>query len=252
MNDVTIIGAGIVGLATAVKLVKHNSNLKLTVVEKEKDIAIHQTGNNSGVIHSGIYYKPGSLKAINCKRGYDMLLEFCNQNEINYEICGKIIVAVNQKELEQLEKIYQRGIENGLTGLKILRKDELKEKEPYVRGIKGIFVPQTGIIDFKQVSKKYAEFITNKNCEIKLNTEVINIVEKTDHIEIITNNKTITTKYLVTCAGLHSDRIARMTNPEIDIKIIPFRGEYFKIKDEKKHLVKSLIYPVPDPTFPFL
>ncbi len=250
--DVVIVGAGIVGLATGVNLIEQNPGIKILVLEKENKIAPHQTGHNSGVIHSGIYYKPGSLKAVNCRKGYERLIKFCNEREIEYDICGKVIVATDEKELPYLKTLYERGIENGLENLKMLSASELKEYEPHVNGIAGIHVPQTGIIDFKVVAENYADFIREHGGEIVLNTKAQQCTEKNDEVEIITNKKVYSAKYLITCAGLQSDRVAKKTAPHISVRIIPFRGEYYKIKEEKKHLVKNLIYPVPDPNFPFL
>lgn len=250
--NVIIVGAGIVGLATAYTILNKNANVKLLLIEKENEVAKHQTGNNSGVIHSGIYYKPGSLKAINCRRGYQMLLDFCDENNIEYDICGKVIAATSENELHALENIYNRGIENGLNGLEYLSENQLKEKEYHVNGIKGIFVPQTGIIDFKVVSEKLAELIRKKGGEIIFNTSLQKIKNSQDEIIIETNNGEYYSKFVITCAGLQSDRIARMTKPDLDVRIIPFRGEYYKLKDSSKTLVKNLIYPVPDPAFPFL
>jgi len=250
--DIIVVGGGIVGLATAYQLLNQKSSLKILILEKESSIARHQTGNNSGVIHSGIYYKPGSLKARNCREGYEQLIRFCNEENINYELCGKLIVATDEKELPSLDNLYQRGIQNGLVEIKKLSSDELKEYEPYVNGIAGIFVPYTGIIDFKEVSKALLKKIQEKNGEVKFNEEVIDIKEKENSIDIITKNNSYQTKFLVTCAGLYSDRLARLTNKNLPLRIVPFRGEYFKIKDEKKYLVRNLIYPVPDPNFPFL
>lgn len=250
--DIIIVGAGIVGLATALKILEKNPLLKLLIIEKEDSIAKHQTGNNSGVIHSGIYYKPGSLKATNCFNGYKMLLEFCDKHEIKYEICGKVIVATSEVEIPIMNNLYKRGMENGLSGLKVLQPEEINEIEPHVSCKAAIKVPQTGIIDYTEVSKKYLEIILNYNAEIKFNQTVIGINIKTNYCEVITNSSAFESKYVVTCAGLHSDRIAKMTHPNLQIKIIPFRGEYYKIKKEREHLVNNLIYPVPNPEFPFL
>ncbi|MEW6702553.1 MAG: L-2-hydroxyglutarate oxidase [Bacteroidota bacterium] len=250
--DIIVIGAGIVGLASALKILKKNPSLKLLIIEKEDSVAKHQTGNNSGVIHSGIYYKPGSLKAQNCVRGYKMLLEFCEKNNIDHKICGKVIVAVTPEEIHYMEKLLERGKENGLTGLRKLSREEVKEIEPHVECTAGIFVPQTGIIDYKEVSKKYLELIQNYNGQIQFNQTVTGIKIKTDYCEVNTQNDSFESKFVVTCSGLYSDRIAKMTHPDLPIRIIPFRGEYYKIKKEKRHFVKSLIYPVPDPSFPFL
>lgn len=252
MQDVIIIGGGIVGLATALKLTEKKPGIKLTLIEKEPRLCAHQTGNNSGVIHSGIYYKPGSLKAINCRKGYKMLIDFCDANEIEYELCGKVIVASNEDQLPALENLYKRGIENGLKGLQKITSDELHEIEPYVKGISGIKVPETGIIDYTSVSLKYGEIIQNNGGKINLGEKVSNINTSKGEIIVETNKSSYATKLVVNCAGLYSDKIARMTGQNINVKIIPFRGEYFKIKKEQHHLVKNLIYPVPDPSFPFL
>ncbi|MEO8663928.1 MAG: L-2-hydroxyglutarate oxidase [Ignavibacteria bacterium] len=250
--DVIIIGGGIIGLSTAYKLVEGDPTLKICVLEKESETAFHQTGHNSGVIHSGIYYKPGSLKAENCIRGYKMLLGFCIENNIPYEICGKIIVAVNEKELKPLQLLYGRAIQNGLTGTKIISGKEIKEFEPDAAGIRGIVVPQTGIVDYKTVSGKIAELIKSKGVQIRLNEKVTNIKLSGSGAEVKTCNFLFNAKAVVSCAGLYSDKIASMINGKIDFRIIPFRGEYFKLKKSKRSLVRNLIYPVPDPEFPFL
>ncbi|MBI1937119.1 MAG: L-2-hydroxyglutarate oxidase [Ignavibacteriales bacterium] len=250
--DIVVIGAGIVGLASSLKLLEKNPSLKLLIIEKEDSIAKHQTGNNSGVIHSGIYYKPGSLKAQNCVRGYKMLLEFCEKNNVEHKICGKVIVAVFPEEIPYMEKLLERGKENGLTGLRRLSREEVKEIEPHVECSAGILVPQTGIIDYKEVAKKYLEIIQNYGGQIQFNQTITGIKIKADYCEVSTENGSFESKFVVTCSGLYSDRIAKMTHPDLPIRIIPFRGEYYKIKKEKRHFVKSLIYPVPDPSFPFL
>jgi len=247
-----IVGAGIVGLATALTLLKHNPRLKILVLEKEYKLGMHQTGNNSGVIHSGIYYRPGSIKAKNCKRGYKLLLDFCNENNISYDICGKLIIATNKVEEKYLLNIFDRGVQNGLKNLKTIGAGELNEYEPNVVGTKAILVPQTGIIDFKVVIKKYAEAIIKLNSEIRFESEVIDIQELSEDVTVITNNSEFSTDHLISCAGLQSDRLATKTIRNIDLRIIPFRGEYYKLKNESKNLVNNLIYPVPDPSFPFL
>ncbi|MBU0474049.1 MAG: L-2-hydroxyglutarate oxidase [Bacteroidetes bacterium] len=259
MNHFTIIGAGIVGLATALKL---NENLskrdafgteaKITILEKENGVSKHQTGNNSGVIHSGIYYKPGSLKALNCINGYKMLIKFCDENNIKYNLCGKVVVATDECEIEYLKTLYERGVENGLENLKMLSEQELKQIEPNVKGIAGIYVPQTGIIDYKIVSEKMKEILISKGVEIKFNEEVIGIEQHNSHQLIRTKSNKYETDFIISCAGLQSDRVASLTENNLNVRIIPFRGEYYKLKDSAKHLVKTLIYPVPDPNFPFL
>ncbi|MGK0364416.1 MAG: L-2-hydroxyglutarate oxidase [Saprospiraceae bacterium] len=250
--DITIVGAGIVGLATAYQLLEKRPNLRISILEKEGAIAQHQTGNNSGVIHSGIYYKPGSAKAINCKKGYQLLLDFCEAKGIDYELCGKVIVATEEKELPALERIYERGVENGLTGLTYLNEAELKEKEPHVKGIKGIWVPQAGIVSYKDVSQKYKEEIEAKGGEVKLGYKVLGIDLGKELIKIKTSQGNIVTKFIVNCGGLYADKLAQMTGQGHDFKILPFRGEYYELIPEKHYLVKSLIYPVPNPEFPFL
>jgi len=252
MNDVVIIGGGIVGLSTAYQLLKKNPSLEVLLIEKEATIAMHQTGNNSGVIHSGLYYKPGSLKATNCINGYHQLLAFCNEEDIDYELCGKVVVATDEFQKPLLENLYQRGLQNGLKEISYISKEELKSIEPHVNGIAALKVPQTGIIDYKLVAKKYAEKIIQLGGEIKLKTKVLGIKPKGGIQIVETTNGSMETKLIVNCAGLYSDRIARKTSKDIDLKIIPFRGEYFRLKPEKEYLVKHLIYPVPDPNFPFL
>ncbi|MCC5943398.1 MAG: L-2-hydroxyglutarate oxidase [Bernardetiaceae bacterium] len=250
--DALIIGGGIVGLATAYQLQIQKPHWKIALIEKEKQIARHQTGNNSGVIHSGIYYKPGSLKAKNCIEGYERLLDFCRTQEVNFELCGKVIVATSKEDLPTLDMIYQRGLENGLSDLAILNQAQLKEREPHVNGIAGILVPQTGIIDYKAVSQKLAELFKQKGGSIFLGEEVTQIRRHNHYTEVVTDKQSQPTKLLINCAGLYSDRIAEMSGSQLDLRIIPFRGEYYKLVPERRGLVKHLIYPVPDPAFPFL
>jgi L-2-hydroxyglutarate oxidase len=252
MIDVIIIGGGIVGLATALKLKQTNPTLKLLLLEKEGELAKHQTGNNSGVIHSGLYYKPGSLKATNCIKGYHLLIDFCKQNEIPFELCGKVVVATSEVELPLLENLFVRGQQNGLENLKRLSKEELKEVEPHVDGLKGIFVPQTGIVDYKLVALKYGELLQQLGAEIKLNEKVISITPEASLSSVKTEKHSYVAKLVINCAGLYSDKVTSMTRKKVDYKIIPFRGEYFKLRKEREYLVKNLIYPVPDPNFPFL
>ena len=250
--DFIIVGAGIVGLATALKLIEKDPKQKILILEKENRISAHQTGNNSGVIHSGIYYKPGSLKAKNCVKGYKQLIDFCDKHNVKYDLCGKVIVAVEQSELNYLDILLERGKANGLSDLRKISKEELNEIEPYVNGIAGLFVPQTGIIDYKDVSEKYVEIFLSKGGVLHLNDKVIDFHESSSEIEVITNKGNYNANAVITCGGLQSDILARKTNHDLDLKIIPFRGEYYKIKEDRKHLVKNLIYPVPDPAFPFL
>jgi len=253
MYDILIIGGGIVGLATALRIKESKPGLNVCLLEKESRLAAHQTGNNSGVIHSGIYYKPGSLKALNCEEGYRQLLEFCVNEEIPYELCGKIIVATHEEELERLENLYQRGIQNGLDKIIKISKEQIKEYEPHASGISGLYVPYTGIVDYKIVAAKIAEIFTQRlEGEIFLNQKVIKINRKTSSIEIITESQTFETRLIINTAGLYSDTIAKLSGIDPDVRIIPFRGEYFEVKEEKHYLVKNLIYPIPDPSFPFL
>ncbi|HLT75665.1 MAG TPA: L-2-hydroxyglutarate oxidase, partial [Ohtaekwangia sp.] len=250
--DIIVIGGGAVGLATALKLQAENPALKIIVLEKEATLAAHQTGNNSNVIHSGIYYKPGSLKATNCINGYHELIRFCDAHGIPYKLCGKIIVATDAAEVPLLEKILQRGQENGLQNLRRLSAEELPEYEPHVSGVAGIHVPQTGIVDYKKVAEKYGALFLENGGNIALSTRVIGIHTASDHITVTTNQQSYEGKILVNCAGLYSDKIAALTSRKMDVRIIPFRGEYYKLRKDKEHLVKTLIYPVPDPNFPFL
>jgi len=250
--DVIVVGAGIVGLATALQIKQQRPALKVMVLEKESKVAAHQTGNNSGVIHSGIYYKPGSLKALNCIEGYHLLIEFCKAHQIPFELCGKIIVATSESELTALDNIYKRGVENGLTGLRYINSEEIKAIEPETYGVKGLVVPQTGIVDYKVVANKYAEVFQSLGGELMYNQKVVAVNAQAHEIQVKTNQQSFTTRLMVNCAGLYSDKVAAMTIPDLDIKIIPFRGEYYALKHEKRQMVKHLIYPVPDPNFPFL
>ncbi len=250
--DTLVIGGGIVGVATALKILEREPNLNVAVVEKENVPGYHQTGHNSGVIHSGIYYKPGSLKAENCTRGYRMLVDFCEEEEIPYELCGKVIVATEEWELPILERIFNRGKENGLSNIQYIGPNEIREKEPHSRGIQGIWVPYTGIVDYKKVAQQIASRFTELGGTLITGESVQNLERKFNEVTITTNKNHYSTKLMVNCAGLYSDKIARMTHPDIDYRIIPFRGEYYKLKPNAQHLIKNLIYPVPDPNFPFL
>lgn len=250
--DVIVAGAGIVGLASALKILESKPGTKLLVVEKEAGTARHQTGHNSGVIHSGIYYKPGSLKATNCIHGYNLLLKFCDENSVPYEICGKVISATSSEELPRLESIYQRGLDNGLDKIRMIDKDELKELEPHANGIKAIHVPYTGIIDYKAVSAAYANKIRELGGEIRFSEKVTGVKTAGGKCETVTQNSSFTSTVFINCCGLQSDEVAGYSEKKLDTRIIPFRGEYYKLRPEKSYLVKNLIYPVPDPAFPFL
>jgi (S)-2-hydroxyglutarate dehydrogenase len=251
-KDIIIVGAGIVGLSTAYCLNRKDPHLRILVIEKENGVSQHQTGHNSGVIHSGIYYRPGSHKAKNCTEGYGQLLDFCDKNEVRYEICGKIIVATSREEIERLKDLQQRGRQNGLKELKYLEKEALKEYEPHVAGIAGLAVPQTGIIDFNEVSGKFFSLLEEGGVEFRFSEKVKDIRRQNQKAVVQTDKQDYEAKLVVNCAGLYSDKVARLTVPELNVRIIPFRGEYYKIREDSSYLVKNLIYPVPDPAFPFL
>ncbi|MDN3606529.1 L-2-hydroxyglutarate oxidase [Kaistella yonginensis] len=250
--DAIIVGGGLVGLSTAYHYQLKNPQAKVLVLEKETTVAQHQSGHNSGVIHSGIYYKPGSLKAKNCIEGYTSIIEFAEKYGIQYDLCGKIIVATNEKELPLLDTIYNRGLENGLQNLQYLSREAFREIEPYCEGVRAIKVPQTGIIDYPAVAEKLKNLFLEMGGNIFFNEEVIKIIEHSEGIIIQTKNAEFKALKVISCAGLYADKLSKLTNPENDFIIVPFRGEYFKLKQEKKNLVKNLIYPVPDPNFPFL
>lgn len=249
--DVAIVGGGIVGLATAFQLGQRYPAKRLVILEKEDRVAAHQTGRNSGVIHSGIYYKPGSLKATNCFAGRKALIAFCEQHGITHEVCGKVIVAVSENEREGLHRIYERGQQNGVACEKI-GPERLAELEPHVAGIEALHVPEAGIVDYKGVSRKLAELIVAAGGEIRLGAAVTNVTVGTDSVEIETSSGSVSADYLVNCAGLYADRVARMTGQDPGLQVVSFRGEYYELKPHAKHLCRDLIYPVPDPAYPFL
>tara|TARA_B100000519_G_scaffold18677_1_gene13625 strand:+ start:7150 stop:8343 length:1194 start_codon:yes stop_codon:yes gene_type:complete len=251
MYDIAIIGGGIIGLSTAYELLKDHPNKKIIVLEKENSVAKHQTGHNSGVIHSGIYYKPNTLKAINCRRGIDLLKRFCSDYDVKYEICGKLIIASNKEQLETLKALYDRGIGNGIKGLKIISGKEINDYEPYAIGEAAIYCPETGIVDYSVICKKLSELIKQKG-EIATNFTVKNIHQIENHLVISSDRKELKSRFLINCAGLFSDRISSLSGLHRNYRIIPFRGEYFMIKRKAEHLVNNLIYPVPDPRYPFL
>jgi (S)-2-hydroxyglutarate dehydrogenase len=251
MYDFAVIGGGIVGLSTAMTLGQQYPNAKILVLEKESRWAFHQTGNNSGVIHSGIYYKPGSYKAKFCRDGAQSMVDFCRSHNIPHEVCGKVIIATQEKELPQLETLYQRGLENGLD-VSRLAKEEVLEYEPHVDCIAGVRVVSTGIADYKQVCQKYAEIAGAQGADLRLNTRVDRMVETSAGRVLETNQGSFEAHYVINCAGLQSDRVAKMGNVDPQAKIVPFRGEYYELTPEKRYLVKGLIYPVPNPDFPFL
>jgi len=250
--DITIIGGGIVGMATAWTLSRHYQ-LRIAVLEAETELAAHQTGNNSGVIHSGLYYKPGSLKATNCTRGRSMLLDFCREHGIKHDICGKVVVATREDELKALQTLEERGVANGLAGIRRLTSEGIREIEPEVAGIAGLWVPQTGIINFKEVTEKLGELFRAQGGVVQTGCRVISIDPQSDGLIVTSKNGfECRTRNLINCAGLQSDRMARLAGIDPKVRIIPFRGEYYELKPERHHLVRNLIYPVPDPRFPFL
>ena len=249
--DCIVIGGGIVGLATAWAVLKSNPNGRIAILEKEDSLARHQTGRNSGVIHSGIYYKPGSLKAKLCCAGRRRLVEFCDAYGVKHEMCGKVIVAQSESELPRLHNLCERGRENGLA-VKSLNADEIKEMEPHVRCTAGVHVPETGIVDFVGVCRKLSELIESHGGELRLGTKVNGIQTKGSETVLETTSGDITARLIINCAGLHSDRIATLAGAKPDARIVPFRGEYYELKPERRSLVRNLIYPVPDPQFPFL
>lgn len=247
--DVAIIGAGIVGLATAWQLLANQPQLKIVLIERETTPGQHQSGNNSGVIHSGIYYKPGSQKATNCFTGYQLLLDFCDQHQIPYRICGKLIAAIKDSELDQLEKLRLRGIENGLNGIVYLSKEEIQQKEPNLQCLKAIWVPQTGVISFPEVVLKLEELLKQKAVTFLYNKTATSIQSKDNCSTIKSSTGDVMAQTVINCAGTYCDQLAGFPRA---VRIVPFRGEYWNIKPEKTHLVNHLIYPVPNPDLPFL
>jgi L-2-hydroxyglutarate oxidase len=252
--DVAIIGGGIVGAATFYKLQRKNPNLKIVLIEKMNQLADHQTGHNSGVIHSGLYYKPGSLKARNCIQGRHELVAFAKEYGIKHDICGKVVVATDPSELPNMEKVFQTGLENKIEGIEKITVDQVKEHEPHVESIGGIWVPCTGIIDFRGATEKMAELALAMNSEssMRLGEEVIGIEKGEESSTVVTNKNKYTAKYLVFCAGLQADRLAKKDGVDLKEKVVGFRGDYYELTEEAKYKVKNLIYPIPNPDFPFL
>lgn len=249
--DYLIVGGGIVGLSTAMALGQQYPQARIAVCEKESHWAAHQTGNNSGVIHAGVYYKPGSLKAKFAREGQRSLVAFCQAHGIAHEVCGKLIVATTKNELERLENLYQRAQANGLEAQRI-GPEAIREREPHVQAVAGIYIPSTGIVNYTHVSEVYAQVVAQQGGELHLNTKVLAIKEQRDVVIVKTSQGKLRTRYLINCAGLQSDRVATLARTRTNMKIIPFRGEYYELVPEKRHLVKGLIYPVPNPNFPFL
>jgi len=250
-SDTLIIGGGIIGLATAYRLTERYPGHRVTVLEKEAELAHHQTGHNSGVLHSGIYYKPGSLKAVNCREGKLAMEAFCREQGIDFDICGKVIVAVDEAELPALEKIFERGQANGVK-CEMIDRDRLVELEPHVAGVRAIHVPEAGIVDYRQVCQRFGERIVQREGKIVTGAKVTAIIHQNGGIVAETTAGPFEAPLLVNCGGLHCDRLARLGGARPEAKIVPFRGEYYQLKPEAYHLCRNLIYPVPDPSFPFL
>lgn len=252
--DVAIIGGGIVGAATFYKMQKRYPDLSIVLIEKEAKLADHQTGNNSGVIHSGLYYKPGSLKAKNCVAGRHELVAFAKEHNIAHDVCGKVVVATKESELPFMDKIFQNGLANNTEGIEKINADQVKEIEPFVESIGGIWVPCTGIIDFRGATEKMAEIALSlqPKSAMKLQHEVIGIERTVDKTTVVTNKGPIEAKYLIFCGGLQADRLAKKDGVKLKEKVVGFRGDYYELTEEAKHKVRNLIYPVPNPEFPFL
>ena len=250
-SDLTIVGGGIVGLATAFRFLETYPKKKVVVLEKERDLAHHQTGHNSGVLHSGIYYKPGSLKAVNCREGKLAMQDFCEKQEIPFHLCGKVIVAISESEVPALEKIYERGQANRVN-CEIIDEGRLKELEPHTAGIKAIHVPEAGIVDYRQVCERLAMIVKSRGSEILTEARVDFIHQTDGRCLVKSTGGEVESSLVINCCGLHSDRVARMSGQKVREKIVPFRGEYFELKKSAEHLCRSLVYPVPNPKFPFL
>ena len=249
--DVAIVGGGIVGLATAYRFTERQPGLRVVVLEKEEAVGQHQTGHNSGVLHTGIYYKPGSLKAVNCRAGKAAMERFCADEDIAYEICGKVIVATRAGELPQLDSIQTRGIENGVACERI-GPERLREIEPHAAGVAALHVPEAGIVDYKAVVLRLAERVTERGSEVRTGAKVERLVARGDEVAVETTAGTVIAGRVVNCAGLQSDRVARLSGHAPGVQIVPFRGEYYELTPEAERLCRHLIYPVPDPSFPFL
>lgn len=249
--DFAVIGGGLVGLATARALLARNPGASLVLLEKEEQVAAHQSGRNSGVLHSGIYYKPGSLKAQLTAEGRQAMLAFCKENGVDYELCGKVIVATREEEVPRLDPLYQRGLDNGLE-VSLINQDELTEIEPHARALKAIWVPQAGIVDYKRVAQKLAEQLRAKGADLRLGTALLGFENQSGELHLKTTRGEVRAKLAVNCGGLFSDRLARQTGVDPGLRIVPFRGEYYALKGKARQLVRGMIYPLADPRFPFL
>jgi L-2-hydroxyglutarate oxidase len=250
--EVVVVGAGIIGLASARALTRWFPRTRVAVLEKEETLAFHQTGHNSGVIHSGIYYKPGSQKAKFCVVGVNALKRYCRDHAIPYEECGKVVVATDESQLGRMEELYKRGTANGVPGMEIISGSELKEIEPNVTGVKALHVPKTAIVDYKAVAASYAEDLKLAGGSILTGHKLMAINRENGNLSLVTSKGTVRTKHLINCAGLYCDKVAAMMGVPPNVRILPFRGEYYFLRPESHHLVKGLVYPVPDPRFPFL
>jgi (S)-2-hydroxyglutarate dehydrogenase len=250
--DIAIIGAGIIGLATGMKLASDYPNLRTIVLEKESQVALHQTGHNSGVIHAGIYYAPGSQKANFCSTGSAELRRYCDERDIPYEMCGKLVVAIDDDEVPRLDELHRRGTANGAEGLELVGPERMREIEPNAAGVKAILSPNTGIVDFSRVSAAYAEDLVAAGGELALGAALTGAAPDSDGVRLMTKLGDIRARHVINCAGLHADRVAGLMGTDAGIRIVPFRGEYYSIRPERSDLINGLIYPVPDPAMPFL
>ena len=249
--DYLIVGGGIVGISTALQLLQRYPNKRILVLEKESHFAKHQTGHNSGVIHAGVYYQPGSLKADFCRRGNQATIKFCLEHDIHYEQCGKLLVATNQNEYKLMERLFERAAENRIEA-EWLDREQLKKREPNISGLAAFFVPQTGIVNYRKITDKMADLFKARGGEVQLECEVLGLEEKSDGLRVRTYQAEFSTRYLIACSGLMADRLVKMLGIQPDFQIIPFRGEYFQLPPEKSNIINHLIYPIPDPEMPFL
>jgi L-2-hydroxyglutarate oxidase LhgO len=250
--DVIVVGGGILGLASALALIERSPDIRLTLVEKEPQLAVHQTGHNSGVVHAGLYYVPGSLKATLCREGKGLLEAFCAEHSVPLHRCGKLVVAVDESELDRLAELKRRGIGNGIEGLTELEESELTAVEPHVRGVRGLHVPESGIVDFRLVAERMADLLRSLGVSFELGARVERIAQDGGGVAVTTTRGRLSADALVACAGLQADRIAAIAGADVDVRVVPFRGAYWVLRERAAKLVRGLVYPVPDPAFPFL